>query len=76
MGSTGDVSNHIAAFFEDRDTLPGHHSDPVRQYFYDERRWVMEAMPDMPEDEWKEYTQWVKSVMEPLGLKLISPDER
>ncbi len=40
------------------------------QYFADERRWVMEALPFMDADEWIEYTKWVKNVLTPLELKL------
>lgn len=62
-----DLSIHLMLVSRDK-------SEFVRAYFYAERQWVMEALPNMPEPEWEEYTQWVKSVMEPLGPKLISPD--
>lgn len=41
----------------------------VRAYFTNERRWVMDALPCMPEHEWEMYIQWVKSVMDPLPRK-------
>lgn len=41
----------------------------IREYLADERRWVMEAMPNMPEDQWLMYMEWVKSAGQPLKRK-------
>lgn len=62
-------NSYIGAFFEDTETLPQPHKDALRQYFYDERRWVMETMPNMPEDEWLMYVEWVKAAGQPLPRK-------
>jgi hypothetical protein len=40
-----------------------------RNYLARERLWVMEFMPEMPEDQWKRYLEWVNSALDPLPLK-------